>query len=780
VVPQLTWDSSAYLFDCLGNLPGSLSKVGQCERNVFGSTMEKMMTASTDIFYGNETVKSDPAQNDGQNVHGTGGVLLQAKGLTIRTRPGASLLSEISFHIEPGELVVLTGPSGSGKSTLLQSLAGLMKPTSGEIIIDGLNLYANLKAFRSAIGFVPADFALQQYLTVVEILQDGARLRLPCSASNDDRRQRVHTLLKTAGLTQVADCQVGLLSKIDKRRLSIAVELMGNPGLLLLDESSDRLTPYEQLQITTLLQELSQHGLTIIQVNELASCVGLSDRVILLAPGGSLAWFGPAEEAFAHLQSSLPAGSAMVTFDLEDAIGMLVDPQLGDGSEWAKRFKTHPAYQKYVDDPLNDRHPDLLSQTQPLMRLRSSTKEKLPPVIVPRANGIQKLVLFIRRNSRSFWRGRTWLFMLAVPPLVALVDFVLSSPTMLDPQLGDPNRPPVVFGVLVFLDLLISALLFQNEIFRERAVYQREHRTTPSTFPYILSKVWLVGIFAIYQGLVWTIVHFAAAGMSGGLLVLTENGITFILVAFIGGIFGLLASTVSRTAVMITTWVLLLTVPQLFLSGAIIPLTHLNIPFGFLSAINPSHYAFETLLTTSGYGQDIASDPCWQLPVDQRNFLSDVQKQSCTCMGDNLYSICKFPGIRSFFALAIEQPKPLPPEANSAINNIPVQPLPRQGETLDQYANEMNNYTAQLEIYLGNYDAYLSTLRQYPDVLANWQRMRSLIIGNAEGVIAEAINRYGQGFNVNLIGHWSILAAMSLCLIIILIGIQQGKGAANT
>jgi hypothetical protein len=148
-------------------------------------------------------------------------------------------------------------------------------------------------------------------------------------------------------------------------------------------------------------------------------------------------------------------------------------------------------------------------------------------------------------------------------------------------------------------------------------------------------------------------------------------------------------------------------------------------------------------------------------------------------MGDNLYSICKFPGIRSFFTLAIEQPKPLPPAANSAINNIPVQPLLKQGETLDQFAAEMNNYTAQMEIYLGNYDAYLSTLRQYPKVLANWQRMRSLIIGNAEGVIAEAFNRYGQGFNVNLIGHWSILAATSLCLIILLFGIQQSKGVAK-
>jgi hypothetical protein len=149
-------------------------------------------------------------------------------------------------------------------------------------------------------------------------------------------------------------------------------------------------------------------------------------------------------------------------------------------------------------------------------------------------------------------------------------------------------------------------------------------------------------------------------------------------------------------------------------------------------------------------------------------------------MGDNIFSICRFPGIHAFYSFQIEQPRPVLPAANSMINNIPVQPLPKQGETLDQYAAEVINYTAQLEIYQGNYDAYLSSLRQYPDALANWQRMRSLVIGNAEGVIAEAIDHYGQGFNVNLISHWSILAAMSLGLVILLIGIQQGMGITKT
>src|SRR5574341_263509 len=138
-----------------------------------------MITHATDSPEGIKTVMTAPTQNDGETVPRTSGVLLQAKGLTIRTPAGASLLSDISFHIEPGELVALTGLSRSGKVILLRSLAGLVEPTSGEILVDGVNLYANLRAYRLKIGFVPAEFVLPQNLTVAEILQDCATLRLP-------------------------------------------------------------------------------------------------------------------------------------------------------------------------------------------------------------------------------------------------------------------------------------------------------------------------------------------------------------------------------------------------------------------------------------------------------------------------------------------------------------------------------------------------------------------------------------------------------------------------
>jgi ABC transport system ATP-binding/permease protein len=560
----------------------------------------------TDVTEGNKAVMTDQAESDGQKAPGTKGVLLQAKGLTIQTPAGVGLLSDISFHIEPGELIALTGVSYSGKSALLQSLAGLMAPTSGEIAIDGINLYANLKAFRSSIGFVPSESALQQNLTVAEIMEDGARLRLSRRTSPRDRKQRVFNLLETVGLSQVADGRVRSLSRIDKRKLSIAVELIGYPGLLLLDTPAEQLTPFEETQITLLLRELSRQGLTIVQVDPRARSAGLSDKIIFLAPGGLLAWFGPADEASGYLRSFVPRGVGKDLFGLKEAIEILANPQVQDGIEWAKKFQDHEAYQKYVDDPLHNRFPDLLLQTRPLLRLRlrNSSQEKLPPPIIPRANTAQKLMLLIRRNARLLWRDKTVFSMLAIPPLIALVSFALSSTMSSEPQ-----RAPIIFGMLGFLILLTSGLLVQNEIFKERVAYQYENRTRTLLFPYILSKVWLVGTLAIYQALVWTIIHFGAAGTAAGLQALLPYAIAFFLVAFIGGMLGLMVSALSKTAMATTNWLLLFTVPQLIFSGSIIPVANFQFPFQFLSAVNPFRYAFEALLITSGYGEGFNVTP---------------------------------------------------------------------------------------------------------------------------------------------------------------------------
>lgn len=538
-------------------------------------------------------------QNDNQKASAPAGVLLQAKALTIVTRAGETLLSDISFHIEPGELVALTGVSRSGKTTLLRSLAGLVKPDEGEILIDGVSLYDHLKAFRPSIGFVPAGFALQPNLTVAEVLRDTAILRLPRRTASDQRERRVRTLLQNVGLTEVAESQVGSISRVEKRRLSIAIELMGNPGLLLLDEPAEPLTPFDELQVTILLRELARQGMTIIQADQRSRSAGLSDNVIFLGPGGQLAWYGPPEEAFAFMRSLVPRGVAKDLFGLKEALEILTNPRAQQGTEWAKRFKGHEAHQKYVDDPLHNRYPDLLLQTRPLLRLRlrNSSQEKLPPKIVPGASIVQKFFLFIRRNGRLLWREKTILWMLAIPPLIALLDFFLSSALP-----SDPKRALVIMGTLVFLVLLTSAMLVKNEIAKESDVYQRENRTGSLAVPYVLSKVWLVGLLSIYQGLVWAVIHFAATRMTVGLPALILDGITFLLAAFAGGILGLIVSALSGRLLTPTGWLLLLTVPQLLFSGSIIPANG-------ISAMDPAHYALQALLATSPFGGGLSSSP---------------------------------------------------------------------------------------------------------------------------------------------------------------------------
>jgi ABC-type multidrug transport system ATPase subunit len=509
------------------------------------------------------TVMPDLAQKEVETAPGSNGVLLQANGLTISTRAGVRLLSDISFHIEPGELVAVAGLSRLGKSTLLQCLAGLVKPESGEVLIDGLSLYANLKAFRPWIGYVPAEFALHPHLTVLEVLQDAARLRLPRRTSSSDRRQRLQSVLETTGLLEVRDQQVSHLSGVEKRRLSVAVEIIAYPKLLLVDESAEPITPFDEVQIIILMRELSRQGITVLLVNPRCRSIGLSDRILFLAPGGYMAWFGPAEETLEYLKRFLPRGVVKDMFGLQEALEMLVNAQTEDGSAWAKRFRDHEAYQKYVDDPLNNRYPDLLLQTRPLLRirLRSSAKEKLPPPIVPRAGLIQKFLLLVRRTFRLLWRDGTWFSMLVIPPLVALAFFLFSSTLS-----TEASRSPLAAGLPVFIVILTSALLVQYEILKERPVYQRENQTSSILVSYVLSKVFLVGIWAIYQGLVWTIVDSLrelGPVLAVGLQTLLPAAITFSLLSFVGGVLGLIVSSLARTA-MTPGWVLLLTLPLLF------------------------------------------------------------------------------------------------------------------------------------------------------------------------------------------------------------------------
>jgi ABC transport system ATP-binding/permease protein len=354
------------------------------------------------------------------------------------------------------------------------------------------------------------------------------------------------------------------------------------------------------------LRDLCRQGLTILQADQRSRSAGLSDQVIFLVPGGMLAWFGPADEAFTYLRRLVPRGVVKDLFGLKEALEILANPQVQEGTEWARRFRADPAYQKYVDDPLDNKFPDLLLETRPLirLRLRSSAQEKLPPPILPYASTRKQFMLLIRRNFRLLSREKTALWMLTVPPVVALIELAFSAGIRTDPGLA-----LVALGIQVFLAMLTAAVLFQGEISKDRAVYWRESRTNSLSVAYILSKVWMVALLAVYQGLVWTVMHLVATGSAGGTQSVLPFAITFFLVTFIGGLLGLIVSAVSGTPLRSTGWLLLLTIPQLLMEGSLVPAVSLGFPFNVLSRINPSRYAYEALLAIQGFQAGLRGIP---------------------------------------------------------------------------------------------------------------------------------------------------------------------------
>jgi hypothetical protein len=241
--------------------------------------------------------------------------------------------------------------------------------------------------------------------------------------------------------------------------------------------------------------------------------------------------------------------------------------------------------------------------------------------------------------------------------------------------------------------------------------------------------------------------------VAGGWEAIPITAVTLILIAFIGGLFGLIASSFSRTGQAAPFLALFFIVPQFLLSGSIIPLPQVAAPFQILALGNPMRYGFELLLTGSGYGKDITTG---------------------RCTGEAILTQCKFPGISQFITGLNEHPQPEKPAADPALMSLPAQPVYQTGQSLEDYVQKVNQYTLSLESFQGNLSTYLSSLNTYMERINQWQQAQSLAIGEAEGVIERANADYGDRIQTNLIWPLILLAGFSAILVAIF-GVIQAK-----
>lgn len=230
----------------------------------------------------------------------TGGIGVDASHIVKRVpaKDGEKTISnDISLSIKPCELVAIIGGSGAGKTTFMNCLSGSVPATEGHVYVNGEDLYANYGTLKSVIGYVPQQDIVYGELSLWDMLEYAAKLRMPVDTSPAERAARIHSVIGTVELTGNEGTLIRQLSGGQRKRASIAVELLSDPGLFFLDEPTSGLDPGIERSLMKTLRGMSRQGKTIVLVTHNIQNLHLCDQVIILGYGGVLCYCGAPDEA---------------------------------------------------------------------------------------------------------------------------------------------------------------------------------------------------------------------------------------------------------------------------------------------------------------------------------------------------------------------------------------------------------------------------------------------------------------------------------------------------
>ena len=283
------------------------------------------LAVGTEVIIGNQTFRWDGTQLLASAT--THEFTLYADGLTALLPGGKPLLQHASFQLQPSSLTAVIGPSGAGKTTLLNALTGLRPATHGRVIWQGHDLYAHYDQLRFQIGLVPQQDIQHPQLKVRQALRFAARLRLPPDTTRAEQDNRVRQVADQLQLTARLDNRIGTqLSGGQKKRVSIATELLTAPPLLFLDEPTSGLDPGLDLEVMKQLRGLADGGRVVMVVTHSVLALDTCHNVMVMAPGGRIAYFGPPSGVLPHFGCA----SYPEVFDMLDDTGPVgADPGPG-------------------------------------------------------------------------------------------------------------------------------------------------------------------------------------------------------------------------------------------------------------------------------------------------------------------------------------------------------------------------------------------------------------------------------------------------------------------
>ncbi len=502
------------------------------------------------------------------------------------------LLDDVGLTIQPNEFVGLLGPSGAGKSTLMDSLNGMRPATSGYVLINNLDLYRHLDSLKQSIGYVPQDDIIHRELTVYRTLYYVARLRLSSDVSTKEIDQIINEVMDVTGLSERRDVPVSQLSGGQRKRVSIAVELITKPSVIFLDEPTSGLDPATEEKIMKLFRQIAESGRTVVLTTHAMENVKLFDKIVVLMRG-KLVFYGAPQEALAHVKAE--------SFkDLYDKLEAPVDERIAQlqplppnatksqkqafkrqreqiaeevADEWKHKFQATEQYRRNVVEPLSGLPRDGRAAAPARRRMSIS-------------DAVRQWATLTRRYMAVLFRDKfNLLILFGQAPIIAFLTYLV---------VGDKQPRDFGYFVLALVSIWFGTSIASREIIRERAVYTRERMVNLRLFPYIGSKLFVLSIIVSIQ----CVMLFGSLKMMHyvGLMNLPGWSIPQLFIvlvtAGVGIALGLFISAMVKTSEMATSLVPLILIPQILFSGLV------GVPKGasrLIGTVMPATWAFDGL-----------------------------------------------------------------------------------------------------------------------------------------------------------------------------------------
>ncbi|MFG3040824.1 FHA domain-containing protein [Streptomyces sp. NPDC048330] len=535
----------------------------------------------------------------------TGEVSLDVQSLAVTVDHGRkTLLDEVSFPVGEKCLLAVVGPSGAGKSTLLGALTGQRPADRGTVLYDGRDLYRDYAELRQRIGLVPQDDILHLQLTVSRALGYAAELRFPEDTVAAERRARVDEVIRELGLVERAEQPIHSLSGGQRKRVSVALELLTKPSLLFLDEPTSGLDPGMDRSVMHMLRGLADDGRTVVVVTHSVLSLDVCDRLLVLAPGGRVAYYGPPSDTLGFFGfDQWPEAFEAFENDKD--------------RDWAGQYRSSRFHRRYITDATAGANVPVPvaasaraygsgSAAEPAAVAAPQAAEPGPP---PKAQSWgSQLRTLVRRYASALSADRTFIaIMVALPFVMGAMARALSEGSL------NPESTLNVFLILCVGAVLTGAANAVRELVKERSIYRRERAVGLSRSAYLASKIVVLGVITVVQAVVLTLVALIGVPLNvpGGKGVLmpplVEITLAVALLAFTAMMLGLLVSAVVRKEEVTMPLLVLLAIVQVVFCGALLTVRGTPV-LEQLAWLVPSRWAFAAMGATIDIGKVAPSD----------------------------------------------------------------------------------------------------------------------------------------------------------------------------